>query len=136
MHVLSFFDLFFFDAFSFFFFFQAEDGIRDVAVTGVQTCALPISRSRRQATPWARPAKFVFTIPIPVFTMPIRAFTFRRSRCSRWANPRVHDGPKSARDPRPARKRTEEGRSLGESYTVHAWMEFVARTRDASTRSI
>src|SRR5687768_17831211 len=29
--------------FSFFFFFQAEDGIRDVAVTGVQTCALPIS---------------------------------------------------------------------------------------------
>src|SRR2546429_5459770 len=29
----------------FFFFFQAEDGIRDVAVTGVQTCALPISSS-------------------------------------------------------------------------------------------
>src|SRR5687768_10902763 len=28
--------------FLFFFFFQAEDGIRDVAVTGVQTCALPI----------------------------------------------------------------------------------------------
>src|SRR2546422_6995306 len=30
-----------------FFFFQAEDGIRDVAVTGVQTCALPISRLPR-----------------------------------------------------------------------------------------
>src|SRR6266700_4460058 len=29
--------------FSFFFFFQAEDGIRDFHVTGVQTCALPIS---------------------------------------------------------------------------------------------
>src|SRR3989449_4869316 len=28
--------------YDFFFFFQAEDGIRDVAVTGVQTCALPI----------------------------------------------------------------------------------------------
>src|SRR3989442_12431319 len=28
-----------------FFFFQAEDGIRDADVTGVQTCALPISRS-------------------------------------------------------------------------------------------
>src|SRR5882762_10598337 len=26
-----------------FFFFQAEDGIRDSSVTGVQTCALPIS---------------------------------------------------------------------------------------------
>src|SRR5206468_7488290 len=29
--------------FVFFFFFQAEDGIRDLIVTGVQTCALPIS---------------------------------------------------------------------------------------------
>src|SRR2546430_15162753 len=27
---------------AFFFFFQAEDGIRDLTVTGVQTCALPI----------------------------------------------------------------------------------------------
>src|SRR5256884_5545588 len=32
-----------------FFFFQAEDGIRDVAVTGVQTCALPISSPRAGA---------------------------------------------------------------------------------------
>src|SRR2546421_4763769 len=31
----------------FFFFFQAEDGIRDLIVTGVQTCALPISREVR-----------------------------------------------------------------------------------------
>src|SRR5437016_11426224 len=29
----------------FYFFFQAEDGIRDWSVTGVQTCALPISAS-------------------------------------------------------------------------------------------
>src|SRR5206468_7351348 len=28
------------------FFFQAEDGIRDLIVTGVQTCALPISPQR------------------------------------------------------------------------------------------
>src|SRR3712207_8434161 len=28
---------------SLFIFFQAEDGIRDIGVTGVQTCALPIS---------------------------------------------------------------------------------------------
>src|SRR2546430_9217409 len=32
-------------AISFSFFFQAEDGIRDLTVTGVQTCALPISTS-------------------------------------------------------------------------------------------
>src|SRR3712207_9208514 len=30
-----------------FFFFQAEDGIRDIGVTGVQTCALPISHRPR-----------------------------------------------------------------------------------------
>src|SRR6266436_9700369 len=39
----------------FFFFFQAEDGIRDVAVTGVQTCALPIScaiGTTRSSRPW------------------------------------------------------------------------------------
>src|SRR2546427_11261053 len=35
-HVLGFIGLLFF------FFFQAEDGIRDLTVTGVQTCALPI----------------------------------------------------------------------------------------------
>src|SRR5256885_7836181 len=48
----------------FFFFFQAEDGIRDYKVTGVQTCALPISTApsacssstptpRRPAGRWA-----------------------------------------------------------------------------------
>src|SRR5205809_2155569 len=49
LHLLLFFCLLFFFFFYccvcfffFFFFFQAEDGIRDVAVTGVQTCALPI----------------------------------------------------------------------------------------------
>src|SRR5687767_15584063 len=31
-----------------FFFFQAEDGIRDKLVTGVQTCALPISHGARK----------------------------------------------------------------------------------------
>src|SRR6266481_7337982 len=33
----------------YFFFFQAEDGIRDGTVTGVQTCALPISKFCRHA---------------------------------------------------------------------------------------
>src|SRR2546426_4208790 len=36
-----------FVVFLFFFFFQAEDGIRDYKVTGVQTCALPISGEDR-----------------------------------------------------------------------------------------
>src|SRR5256885_8986782 len=34
---------------SIYFFFQAEDGIRDYKVTGVQTCALPILRARDRA---------------------------------------------------------------------------------------
>src|SRR5206468_9273444 len=42
-----------------FFFFQAEDGIRDLIVTGVQTCALPICSESaplngpRSQEPWA-----------------------------------------------------------------------------------
>src|SRR5439155_8005579 len=35
------------------FFFQAEDGIRDGHVTGVQTCALPISHRHAPVTGWA-----------------------------------------------------------------------------------
>src|SRR3712207_3307768 len=40
-HALGFYH--YLDLYCFFFFFQAEDGIRDIGVTGVQTCALPIS---------------------------------------------------------------------------------------------
>src|SRR5256885_11623210 len=35
-----------------FFFFQAEDGIRDYKVTGVQTCALPICRLALEVDSW------------------------------------------------------------------------------------
>src|SRR5436190_8280930 len=38
--------------FFFFFFFQAEDGIRDHCVTGVQTCALPISTELLRYLGW------------------------------------------------------------------------------------
>src|SRR2546421_9032981 len=47
----------------FFFFFQAEDGIRDLIVTGVQTCALPISvafaewRSQRDGVKYRLPTE-------------------------------------------------------------------------------
>src|SRR5438128_11739228 len=36
----------------YYFFFQAEDGIRDATVTGVQTCALPISRRPGRRVLW------------------------------------------------------------------------------------
>src|SRR5205823_11174620 len=46
-----------FSWFFFFFFFQAEDGIRDKLVTGVQTCALPISQLDRRAGHLATPVE-------------------------------------------------------------------------------
>src|SRR5207249_6026248 len=42
---------------AFFFFFQAEDGIRDRNVTGVQTCALPIWRRLAGWLPLRRPGR-------------------------------------------------------------------------------
>src|SRR5260370_22629780 len=44
------------------FFFQAEDGIRDSSVTGVQTCALPISAiyGGVDPTPLPRATQFVY----------------------------------------------------------------------------
>src|SRR5215203_5589355 len=54
----------------FFFFFQAEDGIRDIGVTGVQTCALPISGcsvvSARSTSPTLAPPASTSGCP-PVF---------------------------------------------------------------------
>src|SRR5256884_5607400 len=53
------------------FFFQAEDGIRDVAVTGVQTCALPIwmkVRAQGKATEMSgqlRQSQLVQGDPVP-----------------------------------------------------------------------
>src|SRR2546430_4033984 len=52
-----------------FFFFQAEDGIRDLTVTGVQTCALPISNHRSHETP----------IPLPWFPQNQRTARVGRS---------------------------------------------------------
>src|SRR3712207_8066378 len=45
-----------------FFFFQAEDGIRDIGVTGVQTCALPIFFQRGAAS-WSRLAEILDSRP-------------------------------------------------------------------------
>ena len=48
-----------------FFFFQAEDGIRDSPVTGVQTCALPIFISYRKTK--LKKRQFIHSIIIPIF---------------------------------------------------------------------
>src|SRR2546430_3387990 len=46
-----------------FFFFQAEDGIRDLTVTGVQTCALPISRVTGAMAKASKPCSILQSIP-------------------------------------------------------------------------
>src|SRR2546421_6615922 len=48
------------------FFFQAEDGIRDLIVTGVQTCALPISEALAKKVPKARVVSAFGTVPSEV----------------------------------------------------------------------
>src|SRR5256885_10078232 len=60
-----------------FFFFQAEDGIRYYKVTGVQTCALPIS-SWRRARPWRAPPRTSPSRPTPRASSPPRATTTDR----------------------------------------------------------
>src|SRR3712207_7680274 len=71
MVVFLFIFIFFFYVFycMFFFFFQAEDGIRDIGVTGVQTCALPISGRGEKRRPGPAPRR-------------------RTRRCGRFPRPR------------------------------------------------
>src|SRR2546430_8305898 len=59
-----------------FFFFQAEDGIRDLTVTGVQTCALPILWGVVSAITGAVVARLAWCDPLP----PARLFTAGRNR--------------------------------------------------------
>src|SRR5690606_39534266 len=94
------------------FFFQAEDGIRDFHVTGVQTCALPLwARASDQAIRW---------VPRP---------EPRSSRCTRtastWARlaaPRDSPGTKvswrvpTTRAPRTATARRSEERRVGREW--------------------
>src|SRR2546422_11499272 len=49
-----------------FFFFQAEDGIRDVAVTGVQTCALPICGPTGGSYSWTVADAIASTVKVRV----------------------------------------------------------------------
>src|SRR5437762_4487701 len=61
-----------------FFFFQAEDGIRDTSVTGVQTCALPISR--RRTTWWSSTWASSSGIRVPTLRRTSKAGLWRRKR--------------------------------------------------------
>src|SRR5437879_13747394 len=77
---------FIFTCSSFIFFFQAEDGIRDTSVTGVQTCALPISARRRrtrtgQIYKLARSGPPPASRPFPPLLSQTGAFQIGRASC-------------------------------------------------------
>src|SRR5947208_16071627 len=98
------------------FFFQAEDGIRDDLVTGVQTCALPISLKHRLVT-WVRQMgrirqmrqlNHMLIEPLAIWMLGSRSEERRvgkECRCRWWANPWKH---KSGNEP--ASKRSTVGR--------------------------
>src|SRR5206468_6949654 len=79
-----------------FFFFQAEDGIRDLIVTGVQTCALPISASASQVVS-ARPS-LVQSIAFPRAAPLLRFETMSSTESPRIAMP-YQSGKKPAPGP-------------------------------------
>src|SRR5256885_12876947 len=87
---------------AFLFFFQAEDGIRDYKVTGVQTCALPISSK----------ATAMVQTTVPAVTM---AFNDRRCNCPGMANaPTMAPAPNPAESsPKPPAPSRSEERRVG-----------------------
>src|SRR5258708_26379129 len=85
-----------------FFFFQAEDGIRDDLVTGVQTCALPICFSRR---------RFGFaTSSMPKFT---KVRDAHRIATHKPAGTKSHQKPATSAPLLCAQKRRSEERRVG-----------------------
>src|SRR5437867_10735896 len=69
------------------YFFQAEDGIRDRTVTGVQTCALPISGTVEAGS---------MTVRVPLSALRPDAIT-----AGTGAEPRRQNGASTGRSPRP-----------------------------------
>src|SRR5256886_9125807 len=103
-----------------FFFFQAEDGIRDLTVTGVQTCALPICGGARlaPAVPDHRPA--VHELPL--------ADTGARALGAPHAGGRCPDG--EARERWPAdRNRDRKSTRLNSSHSQISYAVFCLKKK-------
>src|SRR5437867_12536967 len=102
------------------YFFQAEDGIRDRTVTGVQTCALPISGTVEAGS---------MTVRVPLSALRPDAIT-----AGTGAEPRRQNGASTGRSPRPddersanqepmlIGRRTDEASNLLEKYLDDAFL--------------
>src|SRR5690348_18410312 len=94
----------------FFFFFQAEDGIRDGRVTGVQTCALPIFHLRTRK---------IYPTSLNWSTFPYRTNICRRSRaCSGLVSP-----GSAANSFFASRRARSEERRVGKECRAGRWRE-------------
>src|SRR5207237_7486731 len=87
------------------FFFQAEDGIRDSSVTGVQTCALPIS-----STLLTDHVEQAFCLPGPPWD--------RQNACSTWSVSNVLVRSSIWRHSSPTRS---EERRVGKECSYRGW---------------
>src|SRR5690606_40796635 len=94
------------------FFFQAEDGIRDFHVTGVQTCALPICAKKRETKSTPRRSDAAVTITPRVGIERSRPRSGARARTSASESSRTS---RSIRFPPTYRGRSEERRVGKES---------------------
>src|SRR5687767_15332217 len=106
-----------------YFFFQAEVGIRDKLVTGVQTCALPISAALPDfapRSPWPRPGASSSS-PRPIRAKATPAT--RRAASRRRSAPMIL--PSSMRRTRLPRARSEE-RRVGKECRIR-WMTYHLR---------
>src|SRR2546430_14714452 len=81
---------------SFFFFFQAEDGIRDLTVTGVQTCALPICvnvvKKHKRATGAPGSESGIIEFPAPIAASNVMLLDPKSGEPTRVRRPRDKDG--------------------------------------------
>src|SRR2546422_7508087 len=104
-----------------FFFFQAEDGIRDVAVTGVQTCALPISPKSNILSRWAHSSRIRSIHPPSTCSASFRArITSNESRSEQCARLDRYERASQTRDHRTANCTRVEGRLYRQSGYRHA----------------
>src|SRR5476651_2748401 len=109
----------------FFFFFQAEDGIRDIGVTGVQTCALPISGLDGVCR-----FDFLCASPVVLFRFglfnpfyPLAPSCHKNTCCPRNSAPRKTRlfgarAPTWTRGERPSRRKSLSG---AESAPINGW---------------
>src|SRR5206468_7852258 len=100
------------------FFFQAEDGIRDLIVTGVQTCALPIWRYRRAAAAAAPTASADSRARDPPESRSTCSVADMMSRRGQLVEP---DGPCGCLRPLEVVLRSEERRVGGECVSLAWW---------------